>query len=194
MLTRDWALTLGQAEQAAGAAETESPCMSEQEFRAFYSGTARSLRSYILASCQDRALADDLLQESYFRLLRARLPEMEEAHRRNYLYRIATNLIRDHFRRSPRQAGELPELAVHDGAEERVQMRSDLGDALGELRPRQRELLWLAYVEGSKHAEIAESLGLKTQSIRPMLFRARQKLLAVLESRGLGRRPRKATS
>jgi len=165
--------------------------MSEQEFRSFYAGTARPLRAYILASCRDASLADDLLQEAYFRLLRARLPEMEEAHRKNYLFRIATNLLRDHFRRAPRQAEELPEVAVGACDAERAQIRSDVGDALAEIPPRQRELLWLAYVEGSKHAEIAESLGLKTQSIRPMLFRARRKLMAILESRGLGPVPGK---
>jgi len=185
-VTSNWALALGQAEQAAALAESESPCMDEQEFRAFYAGTARSLRSYILSSCRDTALADDLLQDTYFKFLRAKPPGMEEAHRKNYLFRIATNLIRDHFRRSKHRFEELAEVAVDDFASEKTQIRSDLGDALGELKPRQRELLWLAYVEGSKHTEIADALGLKSQSIRPMLFRARQKLLSLLESRGIG--------
>ena len=160
--------------------------MDEQEFRAFYARTARSLRAYIASSCGNPSLADDLVQDSFFRLLRVRLPrDMGEAHRRNYLFRIATNLIRDHFRRNKRVFGPLEEIAVHERTSEKVQLREDLAGALRDLKPRQRELLWLAYVEGSKHTEIAESLGLKAQSIRPMLFRARQKLAALLKKKGL---------
>ena len=48
--------------------------------------------------------------------------------------------------------------------------------AFDRLKPRERQLLWLAYVEGSSHQEIAESTGLRSQSVRPLLFRARRKM------------------
>jgi RNA polymerase sigma-70 factor (ECF subfamily) len=48
------------------------------------------------------------------------------------------------------------------------------------LTPRERELVWLAYGQGSTHQEIAGVLGLKTGSIKPMLFRARRKLARFL--------------
>ena len=48
----------------------------------------------------------------------------------------------------------------------------------------ERELVWLAYVEGSSHREIAEIMGLREVSIRPMLFRVRQKLAELLKSIG----------
>jgi RNA polymerase sigma-70 factor, ECF subfamily len=44
------------------------------------------------------------------------------------------------------------------------------------MRPRERQLLWLAYAEGSTHREIAEIMGLGAASVRILLFRARQKL------------------
>ena len=44
------------------------------------------------------------------------------------------------------------------------------------LRPRERALLWLAYAQGHAHAEIAETLGVKTGSVKLLLFRARRKL------------------
>jgi RNA polymerase sigma-70 factor (ECF subfamily) len=53
------------------------------------------------------------------------------------------------------------------------------------LKPRQRALLWLAYVEGMRHAEIAEVLGLSALSIRPLLFRARRRMATALRGRGL---------
>ena len=58
-----------------------------------------------------------------------------------------------------------------------MQQRSDLGRVLGRLKPRERELLWLAYAEGASHKEIAELLGLRAASIRLLLFRARRKML-----------------
>jgi len=55
------------------------------------------------------------------------------------------------------------------------------GRALGRLKPRERALLWLAYAQGSSHAEIAGVLGLKTASIKLLLFRARRKLAGLLQ-------------
>jgi RNA polymerase sigma-70 factor (ECF subfamily) len=61
-----------------------------------------------------------------------------------------------------------------------------MAGALRELKPRDRQMLWLAYVEGLSHHEIGQALGLKTQSLRPMLFRARQRLSKVLRAKGFG--------
>jgi RNA polymerase sigma-70 factor (ECF subfamily) len=59
--------------------------------------------------------------------------------------------------------------------------RTDVQRALGRLKPRERALLWLAYAQGSSHREIAGVLGLKTGSIKLLLFRARRKMAALLE-------------
>jgi RNA polymerase sigma-70 factor (ECF subfamily) len=48
------------------------------------------------------------------------------------------------------------------------------------LTSRERELLWLAYAQGSSHEEIAQTLGLKTGSIKLLLFRARRRLAQYL--------------
>jgi len=42
-------------------------------------------------------------------------------------------------------------------------------------------MLWLAYTEGSSHVEIAESLGIKTSSVKALLFRARRRLALLLK-------------
>ena len=55
-----------------------------------------------------------------------------------------------------------------------------LGPALARLKPRERDALWLAYAEGLSHQEIAETLGVKTTSMKILLFRARQKLASLL--------------
>ena len=51
---------------------------------------------------------------------------------------------------------------------------------LQQLKPRERQLLWLAYVEGMTHSEIAKCTGLRSMSVRILLFRARQKAAELL--------------
>ena len=138
------------------------------------------------ADTGDPRLADDLLQEAYYRFLRARVAHESDAHQRNYLFRIATNLVRD-LRRRPRAE----ETSMADAADPRAgdvaaaaARRVDLSRAMTRLKPRERDLLWLAYAQGSSHDEIAAALGLKTSSIKMLLFRARRRLAALLREGG----------
>jgi RNA polymerase sigma-70 factor (ECF subfamily) len=169
------------------AAAVETLQMDEDTFRAFYDRTARPVWVYLARITGDRAIADDLLQESYYRFLRAARSFTSESHRRNYLYRIATNLAHDRHR-SRRGIVDVPMPAEHEpGAladahnlAADTERRTDLGRAMARLKPRERELLWLAYAQGSSHEEIAESLGLRRASIKMLLFRARRRLAALL--------------
>jgi RNA polymerase sigma-70 factor (ECF subfamily) len=145
------------------------------------------LWAYIARATSDPAAADDLLQEAYYRLLRAATTFESEEHRKNYLFRIATNLIRDRFRRPRIDNAQLPEHGEGDipasgDLAQQTQQRSDLQRAMAQLSRRERELVWLAYGQGSTHREIAGMLGLKTGSIKPLLFRARRKLARILAS------------
>jgi RNA polymerase sigma-70 factor (ECF subfamily) len=160
--------------------------MTEETFRVFYEQTANRLWAYLARMTGDDRLADDLLQESYYRFLRAKASFEGDDHRRNYLFRIATNLVRDHRRRPGGSSGhdswpieEPPDPAAGQTAD-RVVRRIDLARAMERLRPRERSLLWLAYAQGCSHEEIASSLGLKTGSLKALLFRARRRLLLML--------------
>ena len=151
--------------------------MDEASFRLFYDRTARPLWAYLCRASGDRDLADDLLQESYCRFLSVDLPVMNEAESRSYLFRIATNLLRDRWRSKKEEAPVPPEMTIESRAPE---LHSDVRRAFQELKPRDRQLLWLAYVEGFSHKEIAEATSLRSKSIRLLLFRAREKLGKVL--------------
>lgn len=159
--------------------------MTESEFRAFYTLTARPLKAYLTRMTGNATLADDLLQEAYYRLLRSEVPAMEAAQRKNYLYRIGTNLARDHFRAAKFQAEPLEDRDSGVRTTDAAQLSVDVQRVLNEIKPNERELVWLAYVEGASHREIASVTGLKEASVRPLLFRVRQKLAALLRARGL---------
>lgn len=189
-------ISLTQAEQlerAIGAAD-EAFQVDEQTFRVFYDATARSLWSYLYRSSANATLADDLMQESYYRFLRVRFAELNHDYMKNYLFRIATNLLRDHWRHAKvdppapetrERASEEARGMQHAPSSTESAVESDVMCAMRELKPRERQLLWLAYVEGSSHREIAQAAGLREQSVRGLLFRARGRFAKLLRRRGL---------
>jgi len=128
--------------------------MDEAAFRAFYEETSCPLFAYLLRVSGERALAEDLLQESYCRLLSAKLSAMDEAGRRSYLFRIATNLLRDRWRRHkedslPDPVPEVASSAPHP--DRKIEVR-----------------------------QAFRRLGLKAGSVRLLLFRARRKLAGLI--------------
>jgi len=170
---------------ASGAVEAGERVMDEETFAAFYQRTARPLWAYLARVSNSATLADDLVQESYVRFLGSGFREEGEIACRRYLFRIATNLLHDHWRR-PAMSGieDLPEAALvanNDRTAERVVAQVSLEPALARMKPRERQLLWLAYAEGATHQEIAAITGLKSASIRLLLFRARRKLARLLQ-------------
>jgi RNA polymerase sigma-70 factor (ECF subfamily) len=174
--------------------ETRAFHMDEAVFRAFYDRTARGVWAYLYRLTRDSARADDLLQDTYYRFLRLDTAPEDEAHRRNYLYRIATNLVRDELRRTRGVQVALPEedagrdvLRAPERMAEDAVTRSDVGRAMTRLSARERELLWLAYAEGATHREIAEMLGLKAGSIKLLLFRARRRFADILRRPAVAR-------
>jgi len=162
--------------------------MDEDTFRAFYERTARGVWAYLARVTGDRQQADDLLQETFYRFLRTAAAHESEAHRRNSLYRIATNLARDARRRSlVRAPFSLPcsdiERVPSGGDGIAPERSADFTRAMSRLKPRERAMLWLAYAEGASYREIADVLGLSPGSLKAMLFRARRKLAAFLGGR-----------
>jgi RNA polymerase sigma-70 factor, ECF subfamily len=156
---------------------------SQERFERFYSETMPRLRSYIRRVGIDEARADDILQESYIRLLNA--PPMRDEDGKPYLYRVATNLITDHWRQEQRQRRWWGWFARSEPAQNMaVDLSSDVRALFAQIGIRERALLWLAYVEGADHREIAEYLHLKEKSVKVLLFRARRKMEAILRKHG----------
>jgi len=159
--------------------------VDEEAFRGFYERNARGLWAYLVRVTGDREQADDLLQETFYRFLRAGGAHESEGHRRNSLYRIATNLARDARRRDlvrgiwAAASGAMEQIPSRESAGTAEGM-ADLTRALESLKPRERAMLWLAYAEGATHEEIAGALGVRPGSLKTLLFRARRKMAGLL--------------
>lgn len=157
--------------------------MDDAIFEKIYNETARPLWAYIARVSGDGSAADDILQEAYLRFLRSPPRETSMLEARPYLYKIATNLIYDRFRRLKRQGVsdfEVSDLA--DAAVAKDEMSAEMMQVFARLKPQERSLLWLAYVEGYEHSEIAVILKLNKLSIRVLMFRARQRLAKLLDA------------
>ncbi len=196
-------LTYSDVSRSRAIADAEAAfVMDEEAFRGFYDRNARGIWAYLSRVTGDRQMADDLLQETFYRFLRASSagePDRfdSDAHRRNSLYRIATNLATDARRRSFTRpaaaisgddverladAGGVGRFGSDHGAD--IGRRTDVNRALAQLRPRDRAMLWMAYAEGSSHDEIADVIGVQRSSMKLLLFRARRKMAKLLGAEG----------
>jgi RNA polymerase sigma-70 factor (ECF subfamily) len=156
-----------------------------ESFEAFYARTSPGLWGYLYRMCGDAALADDIIQEAFIRYLNTVRNKAPERQRKAFVYRIASRLLIDSFREKKSVSLETlagKEKAVGPAATEALS--PDLRRLFESLPLRDRSLLWLAYIEGYNHAEIAEILGLKAGSIKVILFRLRRSFAASLKDIG----------
>jgi RNA polymerase sigma-70 factor (ECF subfamily) len=148
----------------------------------------RPLLNYLYRLLGDAALAEDLTQETFTRAWNARrsLPGVQNP--RAWLYRIATNLARDHIRRA-RLMAWLPFFADED-REPALLADAPEGDpiearkmrrALLKLTEEYRTPLVLYTCQSFSVAEIAATLNLSTDAVKQRLVRARQQLREAYE-------------
>ncbi len=139
---------------------------------------------FALRLCDDPHAAEDLTQETLLRAWRHRARLREARAGRVWLFRITANLWRDRLRRGRcrvDQAGPLADdqpsrsPAPEQVASEREELRRVL-EALGELPPRQREVLYLSACEDLSTVEISEVLGIRADAVKASLWLARKNL------------------
>ena len=157
--------------------------MNQDNFREFYLKTAPALRGYAARCCGSKELAEDIMQEAFLRFLRTAPSDMEEQAMKGYLYRTVDSLLVDHWRRWKRNQRWSLEMLFRREPPPDHSKDHDMTEAFRGLKPQQRSLLWLAYVEGFDHREIAEAAGVKEKSVKVLLFRARKALAAILEGK-----------
>lgn len=154
--------------------------MLASDFKSLYENHAKALWAYVFRLTGDKWLAEDIVQEVFVRFLNCDPAHLSPLQKKSYVYRTATNLVYDHFRKHKTtiRLEDVREAADED----KVGATMDFENAFRRLTPQQRALLWMAYAENSRHDEIAAVLNLKTKSIRVMLFRAKQRLVEIMKA------------
>lgn len=151
----------------------------EQAFRQAAVACLDGLYGFALSLCRDATLAEDLVQETYLRALRARRKAEPGSGLRSWLFTILHNVWRNELRRRHPEApgpeldaleapGPDPQLLV-----DRRQSAGVLLDAIQSLPAPFRQALLLRCVEGFSYAEMAEIVGCPAGTIMSRLARAR---------------------
>ena len=159
--------------------------LDERAFAACYQHNSRALWSYLYRVTGKPSDADDLVQEAFCRLLQAEVGGLGDEELRRYVFRIGSNLLADRWRRATQEASWLDRLRGVTESHVDPEYDDTVSREFVALKPRERALLWLAYVEGESHEEIAASLGVGRRGVRVLLFRARRRLRDLLQARGI---------
>lgn len=159
-----------------------------------------SLRSYLKGSFPAVRDVDDLVQESYLRLLKARAAHPIQC-ARAFLFGVARHLAVDVIRKEKRTTahevvadfGSLDVLEDKADAAETASVRQEialLAEALHSLPPRCREVMILRKLDRLSHREIAQRLGITVATVEAQIFRGMEKCTHHLRSRGVVIAPR----
>lgn len=154
-------------------------------FATLYVRYARSLFRVIYAMTQDRAVAEDLLQETFFRVYR-NLNRVDDSvdSLQPWLYRIAINLTNNWLTRTPKtspleKASEWFQRHIHISPEhmfERDERVRAVQDAIAKLDEKHRIVVVLYYLQELSLDEIAQILNLPVGTVKSRLYHARRQL------------------
>ncbi|MGE0710590.1 MAG: RNA polymerase sigma factor [Planctomycetota bacterium] len=161
-------------------------------FRELHARYAPRLGALLRRSLYRQEEAADLVQQTFLQLHRARHDFRPGAAVRPWLYTIALNLARKHFRTLKRRPtkpleGEVPDEAPPPGRPaERAEDVARLREALLELPENQREVIELHWFEGLPFAEVAQVVGASLSAVKVRAHRGYKRLRALLEGAGPG--------
>ena len=150
-----------------------------------------ALFSFFVRLTGDPPASEDLVQDTFYRLLKYRRSYKPGTSFRTWLYQIARNVRNDRFHRQRDEVGieaapiatVLPVDTVED-----QQQSARLKQALMELPLEKRELLLLSRYQGLKYEEIAKLLQCEVGTVKVRVHRALQDLKERFHRRELGRR------
>jgi RNA polymerase sigma-70 factor (ECF subfamily) len=160
----------------------------ESAFDGLFARWSGPLLRFLERMVRDTASAEELVQETFLRLYRARERYEPEARFSTWLYTIATRLALNELRRPRRQNphrstdeedadGHALVLAADTPRADDIAHARNVGDrveqALAKLPERQRIALWLSAVEGLSYADVAANLETSEKSVKALVHRAR---------------------
>ena len=153
-------------------------------FEALYRAHAASVHTLVHRMVADERDARELTQDTFVRAWERLTSFKGQSSLSTWLHRVAVNVVLEHLRGAKRDA-----LRMID-ADESLAGRSDVGKldtridinaALARLPAGSRTVFVLHDVEGYSHEEIADMTGIAQGTARAQLFRARQRLMTLLD-------------
>ena len=159
-------------------------------FAELYGLYQKPLVNYLYRLCFNRALAEDLLQETFLRIWKAATTYEPTAKVSTYVFRIARNLFLNEAARRREMALESADKEMRaDPASDlkRREIQSAVQKAIEALPEGERECLLLSEYNGFKYAEISEILGIPVGTVKSRMFSAVQRLKEMLK--GMEPRP-----
>ncbi len=155
--------------------------MRDEDFERLYAAEAQGLFGFLAYRTGDRALAEDLLADTFERALRSRKRyDRRRGPAKAWLYAIALNLLRDHVRRAAAAERALertgPAAGAVDAPDDEVEHRDVVQRALGALSPEEREAIALRFGAELTVPEMAEALGEPLTTVEGRVYRALRKL------------------
>lgn len=160
--------------------------MRGERFEGLFEEHAGPLLGFLVYRTGDRVLAEDIVSETFERVLRSRRPfDPRRGSEKTWLYTIALNLVRDHARREAAEARALDRaVAVPAGdapsALEEVEQRDLLRHGLAALSDEEREAVALRYGGDLTVPEIAKLTGEALTTVEGRVYRALRKLRETL--------------
>ena len=170
------------ADAIAGSASESIPrSASRDETRDAFLEDYPAVYRHLVYLTSDRALAEDLAQETFGKLIeREDDPAAEPlVNRRAWLLTVASNLAYNQFRSEARRQER--EGRIVDAPESELDDVLDVRQTLARLEPRDRTVLLLRY-SGFSYAEIADAVGVKPSSVGTTLARAQQRFRDTYEA------------
>ncbi len=160
--------------------------MKKDGFEQLYEEHAEALLGFLVYRTGDRALAEEILADTFERVLRSRKGyDRRKASAKTWIYSIALNRLRDVMRK---RDAEQRALRRHDaGAPEatldtdRVEERGTVAAALAQLGEDEREAVSLRYGGDLSVAEVAKTLGVKVSTAEGRIYRGLKQLRELLE-------------
>jgi RNA polymerase sigma factor (sigma-70 family) len=155
-------------------------------FERLFEEHAGPLLGFLVYRTGDRQLAEDVVSETFERVLRARRPfDPRRASEKTWLYAIALNCLRDHARRDAAEARALDRAVTVPPQEpasplEELEERDVLKRALATLSDEEREAVALRYGGDLTVPEIARLTGERRTTVEGRVYRALRKLRETL--------------
>nr|KXH70641.1 MAG: hypothetical protein AM324_00920 [Candidatus Thorarchaeota archaeon SMTZ1-83] len=141
---------------------------------------------YVYYRVRTREDAEDITSEVFVRMVKSL--GTQKGSFRAWLFRIASNLVVDYYRRSARQKQmflrekDTELLERREDHNEEFALQDRLRRGLNQLTDEQQQVITLKFVEGYNNSEIADMLGKSAGAVKALQFRALTRLRGILEN------------